>query len=61
MPLEEFSLESLLTMDSGQIRVGFQHALSRLYADCVDRPAVDKGRKLKLIVALVPFQNDAGY
>lgn len=60
MALELFTVESLATMDGGRIKVAMEAALARLVADCRDRPADDRARKLTLTIALAPVSDDGG-
>jgi hypothetical protein len=58
--LQKFKLETLAVMDQGRIRAGFDQALHRAIADCKDRPALDKGRKVTLQCTVEPVVGEDG-
>jgi hypothetical protein len=60
MALEEFSFASLATLDDGRIAAAGDRLLSHARLDCLDRPAVDKARKIKLILTVTPVADQSG-
>lgn len=60
MALHELSLGNLLKLDGGRVVEAFDQAVARCIADCKDRPAVAKARKVTLELQLLPAQDDDG-
>lgn len=54
MTLEKFGVSSLAFLDGGRIREAVEQALERCRADCDDRPAEKKSRRLSLEIAFIP-------
>lgn len=52
--LVKFNLESLAQIDGRRVAIAFDNALKRIAADCEDRPADKKARKVILQVEIVP-------
>jgi hypothetical protein len=58
--LQLFKLATLSELDDGRIREAFDQAMQRGLADCKDRPADDRVRKITLEVSLVPLVSEKG-
>ncbi len=54
MALERFNAASIATIDGGRIGVALEQAIDRARLDCVDRPALEKPRKILLEVTVLP-------
>lgn len=60
MALEKFNTEALVTVDNGRVGAAFEAALRRVHADCADRPATKKPRKIAIVVTIVPEIDEKG-
>jgi hypothetical protein len=60
MVMEQFSLESLNSIDEGRIREAVNAALKRCDVDCRDRPALKDARKVTIEISLEPQVGDTG-
>ena len=60
MALEQFTLQTLSTVDDGRIAVAFEQALRRCELDCRDRPTLDKARTISIDAKLTPRVDESG-
>ena len=60
MPLERFSITDLARLDDGKVVIAFDNEVRHALADLQDRPAVKKGRKIKLEIELAPISDGRG-
>jgi hypothetical protein len=55
MTVHQFSLKTLMELDGGRVVEAWDQAVKRCVADCEDRPAVKKPRKVILELLLEPL------
>ena len=55
-----FSIRALHAIDEGELEKDFDQQLRMLVADCLERPGIDKARKLILEIELKPDQKSNG-
>ncbi|MEM6330387.1 MAG: hypothetical protein AAF790_09070 [Planctomycetota bacterium] len=60
MAMHAITLEELRDFYDGKVAVQFNRMIAAAIADCVDRPGVDKGRKVTVTVELKPQTDEAG-
>lgn len=60
MSQEKLTLAALNRIDSGRIKAAWEQALANARADCEDRPALDKARKIALVAYVKPLTDDKG-
>ena len=60
MPLVEFDLAQLATMDNGRLGLTFKQLLKTCESDCKDRPGLLASRSVTLTVKLTPEMADNG-
>lgn len=60
MATEKFTAAALATVDNGRVGAAFEAALRRVQADCKDRPATKKPRKIAIVVTVSPLVGDGG-
>lgn len=60
MEMREFQFKELGTLDNGLVEIGMNKALERAVRDCMDRPGVDKDRKVTLEACLRPVSDEHG-
>lgn len=58
--LKRFTLASLADLDGGRIAAALDREVGRCYDDCMDRPALEKPRKVTLEIVLMPEADDSG-
>ena len=52
--LKQFKLENLPDLDGGRVAIAFGQLMELIVADCEDRPALQKPRKLQMVLDCVP-------
>lgn len=60
MAVELFTTSSLSRIDAGRIAAAFEGEIKRAEADCKDRPATPKPRKVELHVSIEPIVAEDG-
>lgn len=59
--IHEFSLPTLIELDGGRVPEAWNQAVQRCAADCEDRPALKKARKVTLELELIPVFSQDGH
>lgn len=60
MAVQRFDFSALAGIDGGRIKEAWDQAMRRARADCADRPALDRPRKVVLITTLTPVRSPDG-
>lgn len=60
MAKQQLSLESLHQFDGGAFGRAFDRRLAAAVSDCLDRPAIDKPRKITIEVMVFPDEEEGG-
>jgi hypothetical protein len=56
----ELTLKNLGELKDGKLAVAFQQAMTRIVGDMMDRPGVNKPRKLTMMIATLPVLDEDG-
>lgn len=58
MPMQEFSLDTLMDLDDGKIKIAFDQERERVVRDCLDRHRDNKPRKVAIVFSFTPECDD---